>query len=650
MRSGARWITVVAGVALVGVLVVLARGGDAPVADPAQGVAASGDAHARVVTIDAGDTTSSAARLALSDPRSAAASLTVVLRDTEGVPLRGARVIATRSRRMHVSPEDQAAISDATGRARYPSLKPGSWVAIVDGMVWRSVVLEPGSHAELPLTVPSIARIAGLVVDETGAPLAGASVRILGTSGEEPREVATSGADGGFAFDAISLQVVLTAQLDGFAPAIPLPLLAAGAEPIPFNLQLTHADCDVRGVTVDSIGRPAPGARVVATKRDKRTWRATSDHLGRFLLANVLVGELTVVGFAPEQGMAREELDVRTNETRQLELRLGASPRFEGRVITTNREPVADAGIRVSADWFEWSLRSDADGSFLLPGLPPGQYGIDISHPRHPPLSEELVTGDGSLEEEFVVLDTPPLRGVVVDEHGAPLPGADGAFVLAMAERGHSIALYSADCAARPIVRVTDVAPDAGELRVVIPDTAWPTAFVGATLTRPTGYEAEPLCVAIHDAAVDTPVVLRGVGRDGTLRLGPLPPGDYSLRTSGIRSRFHADELARFTLAPQQRLELGVLQVPAPVVPELRARTSDGRVITELRGRFVARGDHRDAIPVGLHEGHTTWQPPLRAGEYRLIFDKGEGYSGTELLVTLRAGPPNLIEVVLSTR
>lgn len=665
MRSGARWIAIVAGLALVVALVLLARGDDAPVGDPTNGIASTGDAHPRIAAIDASDATQPTARLALVDPRAAAASLTVVLRDTDGVPLRGARVVATRSRRMHVSPEGQEAISDATGRARYASLELGSWVVVLEGMLWKSVSLEPGSDVEVTLTVPAITRVEGLVVDEIDAPLAGASVRILGAPGEESREVATSDTDGRFAFDSITLQVALTAHLDGFAPAIPLHVFAAGAEPIPFRLQLAHADGEVRGVTVDSSGRPVAGARVVATRRDKRRWRETSDDLGRFLLDDVLEGELTVDGFAPEHGMVREELVVRTNDTRQLELRLGASPRFEGRVITEDRRPVADAFICVSSDSLAWSLRSVADGSFLLPGLPPGQYAIDISHIRHPPLSQELFTDDGSLEQEFVVLDTPPLRGVVVDDLGAPLADllvadsmwqdstltdADGAFALSMAERGHPISIRSADCVMQPIVWVTDPGRKAGDLRVVVPGTAWPTAFVGASLTRPAGYEAERLCVALHEVEHNTPVLLRGVGRDGTLRLGPVPPGEYSLRTTGIRSRFDADELARFALAPHQHLELGVIPVPAPVVPELRARTSDGRVITELRGRFVARGDHREAIPVGLHEGHTTWQPPLRAGEYRLLVDQGEGYRGIEQLVSLRAGPPNVIELVLQAR
>ena len=78
---------------------------------------------------------------------------------------------------------------------------------------------------------------------------------------------------------------------------------------------------------------------------------------------------------------------------------------------------------------------------------------------------------------------------------------------------------------------------------------------------------------------------MASVAFTGTLHIHGIAPGDYSLRTVGMRSRFHDDLLGEFTLAAEQTLDLGTITIPAPVVPALVARTTTGRAIAAATRR-----------------------------------------------------------------
>ncbi|MBI5853477.1 MAG: carboxypeptidase regulatory-like domain-containing protein [Planctomycetes bacterium] len=637
MRSGARWIAVVAGVALVVALVLLQRGGETP-----------------------------AKRTLDSDPSARTATLSVLLRDLDGVPLRGARVNATRARLWDPHPEGPEAISDATGRARFASLGPGDWVVHIEGLLSKGVTLETKRDAVIGFTVPPIARVEGVVVDETGTPLRGASVRIHKDRSGELREVAATGADGQFAFDVIALDCPVSASCPGHAPSRPVKVEVFGGETVAIRFELTVAPFSVSGVVVDSKGRAVAGARVVATRHDGRTWNEHSDERGAVTLDGMLAGILSIDGFDAAHGAGNLTVTVPPGGMTGLELGLGMRPGLEAEVVSASGGPVEGARVLVSTGSAKWVVFSNAEGRVVLRGLPAGRHRVEIIHPEHPPLRDTVeVRADSAEPARFVVPDAVLLRGEIVDESGRPLsdmlvvvvdqvpvPITDrrGAFVLPVPAGGTVVDIHAPELLATPVLQGVDVRPSAGICRIVVPTYCLPSAHIRAVVKRPEGYEDEALRIALWHEWHKIPSVVRGVSRDALLRFGPLPPGRYSIRAYGRHSPFNNARVAEILISPGQNIDLGVLSVPDPVVPELRARTTEGHSIRELRGFLVPRGRKQPVLNLGLRDGRTSWDPPLEAGEYRLLVDDGEGYRGTEQLVTLRAGPPNRIELVLQSR
>jgi hypothetical protein len=117
-------------------------------------------------------------------------------------------------------------------------------------------------------------------------------------------------------------------------------------------------------------------------------------------------------------------------------LRNGAGAGIRGRVLSSSRQPVANATVRVEGPGVDRAVRTDAGGAFSLVGLPAGQYIVQANMERHMPWqygqggpgrSGRPVTfaADQVIDGFEIVL--PPGRaisGFVVDEFGEPVLGA----------------------------------------------------------------------------------------------------------------------------------------------------------------------------------------------------------------------------------
>lgn len=616
------------------------------------------------------------------------ASLRVRVRGADGTAIAAVRVSVAPTEGFTFEGNATRATSDALGIAVFPSLAPGAWLVHAHGARLRRVTLLPGESAGVDLELAPGIRVSGRVVDGEGQAIADAELVLVDPRDGALQAIAMSDLAGRFAFEVHEDIASCFARKAGHASSATNMLVSFGAELRDLELVVERADAELHGVVLDAANRGIGGVELVAqlraprgtsaiaVRRDQpaRRWpRTRSAADGRFSFRGLLAGELTLSAVHPDFAPATRLVTLEPHAGNRLELTLVPGSSLHGVVRS-------DTGVRLGGATIEVGLppphhtrstHADEQGEFVVHALGIGEFTLWAAHRDALRASQRVaIDGDPAARAIEIVLPSKArLYGLVLDERGAPLPdlvvlaspesgmgtstvsGPDGRFEFGVGHGlEHELSVYVAwSDALAPLVTLAGARADGGEHRLVVPDSRRPSATARARLTRPAGHDDETLCVALRDHEQKL-VQIRGVAGSGELELGPVAPGTYVLSTLGVGSRFHDDELARFTLAPDQTLDLGTIAIPAPVVLELRARTSNGRVIDALSGHLFALADRRDCGPLGLENGETHWRPPLRPGEYTLQIDDGDGFAGRELQISLRAGPPNQLDLMLEAR
>jgi protocatechuate 3,4-dioxygenase beta subunit len=193
---------------------------------------------------------------------------------------------------------------DGTFQLRVP---PGDNVrlrAAAPGYLPRDVQL-PADVAPWRIALEPVQELAGLVLDDQGHPVAGASITATGPLWEPgARQAATTGQDGRFRLRALAagLHYSLQVAADGFATASAhalMPRRPAGEPPPPPMRIVLARGRRIAGVVVDGAGRPLAGVVVTLLPSDlMEVWRsppagtgageAASDSHGAFQIDNVV--------------------------------------------------------------------------------------------------------------------------------------------------------------------------------------------------------------------------------------------------------------------------------------------------------------------------------------------------------------------------
>jgi protocatechuate 3,4-dioxygenase beta subunit/uncharacterized protein (DUF2141 family) len=312
--------------------------------------------------------------------------------------------------------------------------------------------IKPGARdLELELRAPS--RLAGRVIDHTGAPVPSFTVAstlaspVFFMSGER-REASFQDDAGAFVLRNLPAgSYTLAAHADGYGPMTPLELSLPRHEDTPVELVLAPA-ASVVGTVVDPHGKPVTGARVSLQaefaeriqrlRGDVQSPETTSGENGSFVLTGLAGGTSSLVasrdGFAASEPATVEvAAGARANGV-VLALRKGAV--LTGEIYGGDGKPAG--GVQVIAQETATQAtnmkRADATGAFRYESLPPGSYTVTAL------LAGQDVETDGSNsevsaaflenmrftmvqledgEEEHVVLGAPPKDPVKV--HGRVL-------------------------------------------------------------------------------------------------------------------------------------------------------------------------------------------------------------------------------------
>ncbi|MCG6925172.1 MAG: carboxypeptidase-like regulatory domain-containing protein [Acidobacteria bacterium] len=319
-------------------------------------------------------------------------------------------------------------------------------------------LLDPAGDAVGDVRLSAARPLAGRVLDERGGPVVGATVRLwAGRGGSFAGDLAavealprstTTGPDGSFRFE--------TAAESGNRFRVEAPGLATvervgmgdGALARPVTLGLGQV---VRGtVTLPDRRTPAGGAVVRYEGRGTTRWAEVRAD-GSFLIEGVpAAGGGEIVADAGERG--RGVAPVVPGSTESVRVVLAPTATLSGRVVDSGTgRPVSGARLVARAPGAAFLARSGRDGRYVLRGLPPRTYDLEVDDARFVRWSHDIDVAAGRAETRDVPLVRGAgLTGQVVDDTGAPVegaavqmsPGGEGGmrdFVRRMRSRGDAV-------------------------------------------------------------------------------------------------------------------------------------------------------------------------------------------------------------------
>lgn len=341
------------------------------------------------------------------------------------------------------------------GRFVLEGLGDGAWCLLAQAKGYTDSELVPVdvpySGPELKITLPRAARLAGLVVDPSGKPLADAAVEVERErdvfTGRRDEESRSSDAQGRFEVrNAPSGLVRLRATHPKFAASPTLELrLAPGEERTDLRLELSEGGT-IRGRIAQNELRGGENWSVNISSKGGGWDYVTTDAAGAFVFERVRPGEHRIsahvdrVELNPGKGaiprMLHTNVTVEAGTTVEVVLgALSAQPlELRGRV-TIGGEPAAGAALFVSRKGFVRNAECADDGSYSLVVDGPGRYNVnarlrasDVSH------SAQIDIADGAPTVHDIAFHDARLRGRVIDAAGEPVANASVQLALVRAE------------------------------------------------------------------------------------------------------------------------------------------------------------------------------------------------------------------------
>jgi len=509
--------------------------------------------------------------------------------------------------------------TDGEGRYRLEGLGPGpASIEVVHRDYPRAVrdlEVAPGVN-NLDFVLEGGVEVEGLVLAEDGAPIGGATVRLLPTGRYWGGPETSAEPDGRFRLSGVNDgDYTLWAGAEGYAAANGERHLTVAGEPLRgIEVRLERGGAivgRVSGLADDELSR----VRVRAEGGSFFGLEGTpADYRGEFRIDHLRPGTYDVVGEVTGTGKRaseRVELAEGQDETR-VELRFGGGLTLSGRAIQ-GQSPLANVNVfaeGLDVDSEGWT-NSDPAGRFSIEGLKAGRYRVRLRDWTSGLAHDETFDLATSREVELRVptarvagrvvdsADARPLSGVTLELHSddpddagrlpthsatTDLEGkfeiggvGDGAWRLTASRKGYAA-----------LSRQLNVQHERSvdDLRLGMDSTE------GVTLEArlPTGAIPEELRVAVLDPAGGA--LLGGnyaTGENGRVRLSSVPAGNWELLVSGTGSATSALAVRApggpvpVQLEPPTALTVRVPALAAaPTVATVAVRGADGRPFRAL--------------------------------------------------------------------
>ncbi len=331
------------------------------------------------------------------------------VRDPSGEPLAGARIgCKPAALRQLATGGYLQATTDAEGRYRLRGLGAG-WQLLSAShsqlpSAHRELDVVPGSN-RLDWTLGGGHEVTGLVLDELGAPVADAAVRLLRI---DPARLvhARSGAGGSFRFHTVPPgRYRLQAAKPGYATGELGEVVVVEDETVAALEVRLPAGTDLTGQILGVAPGQLAWIEVVAQRpgfHDSKS--STVDHRGRYFLRHLAAGEWTVTASRPGSGrLARSRISIEpAAKAVELDLDFTAGLELTG-VVLDDGQPMRGARLTLLADGATDQTSTDYLGRFHLQGLAAATYRLEIRDDAHPPGHRWTIE---LTEDRDVVLDT----------------------------------------------------------------------------------------------------------------------------------------------------------------------------------------------------------------------------------------------------
>jgi protocatechuate 3,4-dioxygenase beta subunit len=522
--------------------------------------------------------------------------------------------------------------SDSQGCVRLDRVEPGNVSFEADLGGEGSIDAVAGRLLEAKLSIPPGYVLRGRVVDPERRPVAGASIWLSDYFNyESGGVVTTSDADGRFEIPNVPEARYVGASAPGFAPAdevyveeLHAKLVAererssamakdgsatapasssSGADVAVDDVELVLAGVGaaLKGVVLDPEGRPAAGASVTVVgqlpppleTKFEATFRAiapahvVADERGEFVVEGLPVGPATVAVLHASSARHRVQAMLKAREATDVVVRLPGSGTVAGRVLDSAGAPVEKAEVRLDAEEYDFldpEAKSDADGRFVLEGMPIGSRGIRAKHAAFGKATSPVLVEAGVTTTCELVLDAGLiLSGRLVDERGAPVAGmgieakesqrsdakrfwgqaktdAEGRFrITNCPDAPLHVAVKKEFTDWQPLLAVADVRAGKDELHLVL--DASEAVSIHGVLLAPDGGPALATLYPWLEGQTST----HGVASDpksGAIDVQGLAPGRYRITLQGNDQPTR--DLGVHDLAAGDRLDLGTIVLAAP--------------------------------------------------------------------------------------
>ena len=590
-------------------------------------------------------------------------------------------------------------VTDASGFARVSDAFPGRLIIWVFRGGSKIVTVEPGREITVDLVVPVGVDVEGVVVDADGYAVPGAGIWLGQIDG---RVVATADDEGRFRLRSVAQGAKIGARSPHHAPSVLYSLweaIARGDSPVELRITLPHLGGAVRGVVLDPMGQPVEGAGVRVGRRGGNTikmedgTRGTAptpvsvftDKDGLFLSEGLALGFAQVHVLAEGFPVWPGGVHVEEGRTNFLEVRLVPGATVTGTAFTEGGVPAEGVSIsiykrnsyEVNRRVFPWpSARTDAEGSFELRFVPPGNQHFHADAPEQSGLgsdSSTLALEPGDSKEWHAVLSTGlTITGKLVDGEGNPIEGwsvnavpsdqslrykqaltdADGRFFFSScASVPYKLEARAPQIATQyPVAWKSGVTPGGEEVTLTVTDIAPPSGFVeGLLLDSAGGPMREVRLILWHEVHNSGHGELTDTR--GRFRFGPQMAGRYYLRHSDAEGKTLFTS-AVFEIRNGETTDVGVLQLVLPGSLDVILRRSDDGELERVSGWLRNENGHGSSCEL---DGDRLRADKLLPGSYRLRVSASgladawvpfEVHSGkeTDLAVVLHPGTNRSLE------
>jgi protocatechuate 3,4-dioxygenase beta subunit len=571
----------------------------------------------------------------------------------------------------------EAGSTDPTGRLALGVPESGADVEFVaaNGLRARTVFL-PGESEPRTVTLHPPRQLSGRILDvarpqhqpddEHASVLAGRVVGpdrrpVSGAWVEAARGGAETDDQGRFRIAGLvpGAAVSLSVQAPGLRGGLSSVRLPLEGSPALVAIQLEPAAA-LAGRLTDAGGRPIAGA--VVTLQEPPSPRVLTDGDGRFLLDGLAPGRREAVALRPGgRRLARAAVELKVGPN-PLDLTVPAGLPVSGRVVDEQGAPVPAARLFLEGEDPEdrWLAVGAEDGSFLLTGIPEGDYRLSVlaagfaqPEPRPVRIAGAPLHGltlrvgrGGSITGSLIGLAPRDLNGLVIRARAARsqrlgLADPDGRYLISDVPPGHWEVTVQTGTGRQALGSV-DVVPGveaALDLRLTS----------GITLTGRLLVDGRPAAGTLLATAADLSEARdRGgwspTGAGGAFTVAGLTPGSYLL-LAVVDNALWPVKTVELTADREISLDLATGTVTGRILGPYGAPLAGAHV--SLRAKALGIDAFLPGPRVESDSQGLFVLPRVPAGNHRLLITHG-GATPFETAVRVPAGGTIRVEIPLA--